>query len=223
MPKISELPAETTPTSDDLVPMVDLAGVVTKKLTLSGLAGGIAGFFASGAIAGSKLADDAVTDAKLDYPRWYQELGRTTLANANASIKVENFAAKKYLEIIFVLIASPNGARLRFNNDAGANYADRYTDNYSAGATLTSANQSLAGVASSNTPTFSHVRMSNYSGIVKLGIRDSAGGTTSAATAPSSAATTFMYASTSQVTTVEVFAPSGTFPAGSEVIVLGHD
>ena len=61
MVKISALPAEATPTSDDLLAMVDNAGAVTKKVTAEDLVTA----FPAGSIAGSQIADSGVTTAKI--------------------------------------------------------------------------------------------------------------------------------------------------------------
>jgi hypothetical protein len=49
LPKISELPAETTPESGDLIPIVDIAGAITKKITREDI------------LVGAPLPDDTVT------------------------------------------------------------------------------------------------------------------------------------------------------------------
>lgn len=115
MPKISELPAETTPTSDDLVPMVDMAGAITKRLTLTGLAGGIAGFFASGAIAGSKLADGAVTNAKLAaqpgeiggaWQSWTPTWTNLTVGNGTVTARYTHIGKLYHFNLVFTLGSS---------------------------------------------------------------------------------------------------------------------
>lgn len=56
--KITDLPALTTATPGDLLPIVDDSGSVTKKVTVDGL-------IATGSITTAKLADGAVTNAKV--------------------------------------------------------------------------------------------------------------------------------------------------------------
>lgn len=58
MVRITQLPAETTPTSDDLLAMVDNAGAITKKVTIEDLASG----FETGAIDGGAIRTDALAD-----------------------------------------------------------------------------------------------------------------------------------------------------------------
>lgn len=63
MPKISELPAETTPADGDLIPIVDIAGVITKKITRDDLFSGTA--LPANTVTTVGIADSAVTPAKL--------------------------------------------------------------------------------------------------------------------------------------------------------------
>lgn len=63
MVRITQLPAETTPTSDDLLAMVDNAGAITKKVTIEDLASG----FEPGSIDGDTLKDNSVGADKTDF------------------------------------------------------------------------------------------------------------------------------------------------------------
>jgi hypothetical protein len=62
---ISALTEDTSPTANDIVPMVDVETGTTKKTKLSTLAAAIASLFTAGSISGTKLADDTVPGLKL--------------------------------------------------------------------------------------------------------------------------------------------------------------
>ena len=63
--KITDLPANSVTANNDLVPMVDLSGNVTQKMTLTQLAAAVAAYLASGAVDAAKLTDATITNAKL--------------------------------------------------------------------------------------------------------------------------------------------------------------
>jgi hypothetical protein len=77
---------------------------------------------------------DTVTDTMLDYPRWWQEIGRTTLGVAGDTITISSLPARKYLRILVSVIPTGGtiGPSLRFNNDSGTSYAYRNSDNFGA-------------------------------------------------------------------------------------------
>lgn len=63
MPKISELSSETTPADGDLLAIVDIAGVITKKITRDDFLTGTA--LPNDTVTTAAIADGAVTPAKL--------------------------------------------------------------------------------------------------------------------------------------------------------------
>jgi len=176
----------------------------------------------------AKYADDSVTDAKLDYPRWWQEVGRTTLTVAGDTITVSSIPARKYL--MFQITTAATGgtinAVLTFNGDTATNYSTRVSDNFGAGAAA--ASQSSIGLANA-TSTDSYlyiVEMANISAVNKLarycGIRLNAAG---AASAPEVRQGFGKWANTSaQISSVTITnTGTGDYAIGSEVVVLGHD
>lgn len=87
----------------------------------------------------ANITDDAVTDDKLDYPRWYQEIGRSTLSVAGDTLSITSLPARKFLRIVvYALNSGALNLTMRFNNDSGANYAYRYSSNGSADTTAVS-------------------------------------------------------------------------------------
>jgi hypothetical protein len=178
----------------------------------------------------AKIDDGAVTPAKLSSEaKWWEEIGRTTLASAADTITVSSFSARKYLQIKVNVFGTGGtiDAYVRFNNDSGANYSRRMLDT-SAG---TSNGTSETGCLLTGAATFPNFRyegdVANVSAQEKIvnGLRTE---TTAAgaASAPIGVISIHKWANTSaQITRVDVvnLAGTGSFAAGSEVIILGHD
>lgn len=157
---------------------------------------------------------------------WWEELGRVTLASSGAAMTISSFTARKYLKIIVNHTQVGLVAELiRFNNDSGANYARRSGVNQGADTTTTSGTSwDLYG----DTSQVRHVEfeITNNLAAVKLGIYfiNVTGAIGSAATAPNRVEGIGMWANTAaQITRVDYLTSSGSFAAGSEMIILGHD
>lgn len=181
------------------------------------------------AIATGKIADDAVTDAKLDYPRWYQEIGRTTLAVAGDTISVTSLPARAYLKIIVNCKASGQlQLLLRFNSDSGTNYT-RQPVNASTTTVSTSSSVSQTSHALTGTSTgIGHVAIIEcfkFSGLNTWSTE------WRAVEVPATAATgqtarygQGAYFGSAAVTSIQIINNgTGDFAIGSEVIILGHD
>ena len=71
------------------------------------------------------------------------ELGRTTLGSATADISVASLADKRYYMILHNHLDNGTAIRLggRFNNDSGANYAERRSQNGGGDSTQTNATE----------------------------------------------------------------------------------
>jgi hypothetical protein len=173
---------------------------------------------------------DTVTDTMLDYPRWWQEIGRTTLVSAGDTITISSFPARKYLRILISVIATGGtiGPALRFNNDSGTSYGYRYSDNFggagSSGAGTTSIPFDAGAVVAY--PFFVTIDAVNISAQEKILIGHSVGqNTAGAANYPVNKELMGKWANTSnQITRVDVINPgAGDFAVGSEAVVLGHD
>jgi hypothetical protein len=184
--------------------------------------------FSETPLATTDIADDAVTDAKLDYPRFWQEIARTTLTVAGDTITVSDIPARKYLKIIFNLI--PTGGTISgvftFNSDSGSNYARRLS--IGGGADSTSLTQTSVPAFMSASATFQHhiYQVTNVTTSEKVGygtvIETSTAG---AGTAPNRNEGAFKWVNTSsQISSITVTnAGTGDFAIGSEVVVLGHN
>lgn len=208
-----------------------LAAVLNGGLDNANIATGAAidgSKLADGGITTTKLADDAVTDAKLDYPRWWPEIGRTTLSVAGDTISVTALPARKYLMLIFNAI--PSGAiapQLRFNNDASSNYNYRYLINYSSASGATSQSSITVDPASTASQTSGEVFIINNASKEKQVTAHVSGqGTAGAANQATSIEVTGKWANTTDaISRVDLInsGGAGDFAIGSELIVLGHD
>lgn len=177
----------------------------------------------------AKIADDAVTDNKLDYPRWWQELARTTLSVAGDTITVNSIPARKYLKVI-LLVLSPGqniGVRITFNNVTTTQYSFRKSDN--GGADTTTASSAYLEPTSAATlySVFAEIKIHNFATYEKLLYGDIVMSTATGSGAAPQVKQEFTgrWANTSdQITRIDVTNPgTGDFAIGSEVIVLGHD
>ncbi|HJQ08005.1 MAG TPA: hypothetical protein VJ836_00825 [Candidatus Saccharimonadales bacterium] len=177
------------------------------------------------AVTTAKITDDAVTDNKLDYPRWWQEIGRTTLSGSADSISVASLPARKFLKIIITTIASGSvSTLLRFNNDSAANYAFRVDSNGTGSSGVSQTSLFLDGASA--TSTYASAEVINVAAQEKLVTSISMSkGTAGAGNAPSLRVGAGKWANTAdQITRVDVVnTDAGDYLAGSEVIVLGHD
>ncbi len=186
---------------------------------------------ADGSIATAKLADDSVTDAKMDYPRFWQEIARTTLGVAGDTITVASIPARTYLKFIVKITATGGTATgvANFNNDTSTNYSERLSVNGAAD----TANTGAAGlifrpgtIVSGGNSVFI-AEFTNVAGVEKLGVGRGSGSITGLGdgTAPGRIETAMKWDNTSaQISEIDVTnSGTGDFAIGSEVIVLGHD
>ncbi len=182
---------------------------------------------ASNAVTTAKIADDAVTDDKLDYPRFWQEIARTTLTVAGDTITVSSIPARKYLRVIIYTTNSGQISQLlRFNNDSAANYS--YTTSSLGAAdtsTVSSTGVSITGGATYQM--YTTIEIMNTATLEKIGyFKRFNSNTAGAATAPTRMEGAFKWVNTSvQINRIDVTNPSGSgdFAIGAEIIVLGHD
>lgn len=180
----------------------------------------------------ANITDDAVTDAKLDYPRWWQEIGRTTLSGAGDTITVSSLPARAYLQIRAYCQASGGtlNVGMTFNGDTGNNYAYSSADLAAGGAIVTVTANAIIAVdsgapVSGSTPIYAIDIFNNSGGREKqvniLNQHSAAG----AGTAPTVTLVYGKWANTSAQINSVTFTNVGTgdFAIGSEVVVLGHD
>lgn len=175
----------------------------------------------------ANITNDAVTDDKLDYPRWWQEIGRTTLSSSADTITVSSLPARRYLRIQFVLIATGGtvDGQVIFNLDTATNYTHRFANDQAADTTTTSAaNVNIKSAAA--TMGMIDMQVLNISNQEKLFIAHgnigSAAGAASAVTRREMAG---KWANTSaQINSVRITnTGTGDYASGSEIVVLGHD
>lgn len=179
------------------------------------------------AVTTAKINTDAVTDDKLDYPRWYQEIGRTTLGSAGDTISVTSLAVRKYLKVVIFNIDNGSAVvhNLRFNNDTGSNYAFRTSLNGAADAS--SVSQTAIGFFPSTTArVYSVIDIVNVAAQEKLVTCNAVSrGAAGAGNNSDRQLSVGKWANTTDaITRVDVVnTGAGDFASGSEVVVLGHD
>lgn len=190
---------------------------------------------ANTSVTATQIAADAVTATKIDWAStgadagiWWEELGRTTLSGAGDTIDVQNLAARKYLRIQILTIATGGTTTMgiTFNNDTAGNYARQTNVNFGGVGDATSASAlDIAGGASAENK-MATVDFINVLAQEKIGqafVSESGGA--GAANAPDSVYNVLKWANTAaQITRVTVTnAGTGDYAIGSEVVVLGHN
>lgn len=184
-------------------------------------------YLGSASIDTADIATDAVTDDKMDYPRFWSEIGRTTLGSAGDTITVSSLPTMKYLKILVKLIDKTDviTTQLTFNNDGGNNYANRRSDGGGADATATSAAFiAMRGGVAENL--FTEVTVENTATKPKLASYVSVGeGADGAGNAPNRSIGTGKWHNVAdQITRVDITnGGAGDYDTGSEVVVLGHN
>lgn len=186
---------------------------------------------ANAAIAGSKLADDSVPAAKIDFGGsgagvWWEEIDRISLTPAGDTLSVASFDAKKYLRVI-VHILSTGGTTsgvMTLNGDTGANYSRRLTNNDTQGTVVSQTGLSLLNTAAQTA--LIDIEIVNAEDQEKLILGQiSESSTAGAGTAPGSLYVAGKWANTADQITTVTFTNGGTgnYAIGSQIIVLGHD
>ena len=179
------------------------------------------------AVTTDKIADSTVTFAKTT-GIWWEEIGRTTLTSAGDTITVSGLPARKYLRLMIFTISTggTNAGALRFNNDSGTNYTQRYADNDSADGVTSSAASIFVDVGFESTPVWVIIDLVNMTNQEKICIASvtciKASGSV---TAPTRRNTVGKWANTSsQINRIDLInGGTGDFAIGSEVVVLGRN
>ena len=157
---------------------------------------------------------------------FWEPLGSTTLATAGNNIEV-TFTAKKYLMV--KLYRKPTGAanaRWTFNNDGGANYAQRTSSRGGSDSTSIDQNYFTQYTYSNDDPSYSSTIIVNTAGAEKLGIQHEVNRRVSGAdNYPVRSESFFKWDNTSdQITTIDITnSKSGSYDVGSIIEVWGHD
>lgn len=176
----------------------------------------------------ANITDDAVTDDKLDYPRFWQEIGRTTLGSAGDTISVTSIPARRYLKLIIAYTGTggTTAPSIRFNNDSSALYANRQSASGGADATATGQTSFVLSGAESNISYYAEFEGINVTAQEKLFVghvvKTAVAG---AGTAPIRTEDVVKWANTSaQINRVDVLnVGAGDFAIGSQLVILGHD
>lgn len=224
MTKISNLPADSSPTTTDVVPTVDVESNTTKKSTLANL---ITLFF-------NNIPSNVVSAPKIDFGGagsgvWWEEIGRSTLGVAGDVLTVSSLPARKYLKIIVSYLGTGGtiDVNMRFNSDSGSNYAVTLASVGGSATTSTSQNAMIITGVATTPQSLVCMDVLNISAQEKLcQYNRSATNTAGASTAPSTTIFTGKWANTSsQISAVSIhnLAGTGDLAIGSEIVVLGHD
>ena len=156
---------------------------------------------------------------------FWQELANVELTSTSDDIDSGTFTAKKYLwvQIKSNKTGSPEG-KIQFNNDAGANYAERHEDNFGSDYTNTSRSWIDDYVMNGTGGGFLNMFIINESSKEKLVIVESQSNP-SGNNAPFSYKGVFKWANTSdQITSIKLFnTHSGDWTSGSSIKVWGSD
>lgn len=176
----------------------------------------------------TKIADDAVTAAKIDWAStganagiWWEEIGRASLT-ANADIlTVSSLPARKYLRLQVVQrIAGVANMLLRFNGDATASYNYRASNNGAADG-VASAASFLQLALDSDGSKFSVVDIYSQNGIPKFAMANTYINT---GLVPERREIVGNWTGTADITSLSVTnAAAGDMISGTEIVVLGHN
>ena len=220
--KVSGMPADASPTLDDLVMIVDTTNGENRRVTLSDLADLIS----------NNLSDGSVTADDIDFSTGvgWEEIARTTLGVAGDTITVDSIPPRKYLMIVVSGIASGGtlDTTFRFNNDSGTNYAHRYSTNHGAETAAVSKtnNPFESGSTDSGSVAFHYLYVLNIGTESKLlrwlaNSEDATGG----ATNPAVISGFGKWANTSvQISRFDwLNTGTGDVAIGSEVVIYGRD
>lgn len=170
----------------------------------------------------------SVGPTQLSTSVWWEEISRVTVSSGTV-LDTGTIPARKYLKLMLVDTgAGANGTDAVFNSDTGANYAYARTLNGSAFLNNTS-QTSLEIMGNYSGMQFATVEIINIAAIEKVlqctWISGPQAGTrNSAAQVPSHGEYSGKWVNTStQITRIKCTRRSGSFAAGSELVVLGHD
>lgn len=230
MPKIPALPPMSTAAADDMIPVEDASTGNTKYISLTVLKEWLQ--TVAGWVTTAMIGDSQINKSKIDWASgqiWWEELGRTTLTGNSTTITLNSLPARKYLRLIIKVIPTGGsaGVQLRLNNDSGNNYGRKYTIDFG-GMTSSGGDPqlTLSNIPSVN-PVYAQIDMINDQSREKIMIATGIDiGATGPTNTPSGRQTLAKWSNTTaQVTRVDVVQTSGTgsYAAGSELIVLGHD
>ena len=181
------------------------------------------------AIIARHIANNAISNAQMATDTFlWEKLADVTAGGTVTSISSGTITARAYLKII--VIVAPTGGTLnlgiRFNNDSGANYAERGSTNGGADATGVSLNQINTKTAIDANRQMTTGEWENTAAQEKLGIMQTVVRGSAGANAPERKVGVYKWVNTAtQITRVDAVDTGGTgdIASGSRLIVLGHD
>lgn len=157
---------------------------------------------------------------------WWEELGRTTVSSNTNTVTVSGFAARKYLKVFVNVVG--NGSvlsnQIRFNNDASAAYAYRYSQNGSADTTFTS-DTKWQTIGGSGLPNIQVIDILNITTVEKFFTSHVIISPPGAASIPDRIEYGGKWVNTSQqITRIDLINTlAGQFASGTVIVVLGHN
>lgn len=173
------------------------------------------------------MAETKVTDNELDYPRFWQEIGRTTLTSAGDTMTVSGLPSVKHMMLLIFVKAEGAGTidvRLRFNNDSGANYDYRASTNGSADGTAVG-QVSIGLVSTAFNGAVYITAYINPINTTQRAVMASAYLSENIGTAPTRREVMGKWTNTADlITRVDIYnAGTDNYQTNSEVVVLGHN
>lgn len=221
--KVSAMPADASPTTDDLIMTIDTGSGANKRVTLAELAALVSANISPGSISATEI--DYTTGGEV----WWEELGRA-IGPTSGTLEVNGFASKKFLRVFAIGIATGGvlDTGLTFNNDTGNNYAWRHSvnfgavvDNASSAAIAIESGQTDSGQMNSFFMDITNVAAQEKSYSYQNISQDAAG----AANLTANLVGLGKWANTSAAITRINWneTGAGTFATGSILVVLGHD
>lgn len=191
-------------------------------------------------VPGASIVPNSLTKSQIDWGLtggiWWEELGRTTLNSAAATIgiTINPALARTYLKVIFGIAGATNtvtALNLRLNNDFTSSYVSAYTnlDNtYGYGVNSTSGSIPLLGSTGTVwiSPTSMEIDILDNAGIIKfVGTCQNVVGSSnvSSINTGSRLVRGIYHQSGSRVTNVQISVGGANITAGSSLILLGHN
>lgn len=233
MPKIPALPPITSPDGADQLPIEDVSAGATKYITLTGIKTWLQSI--ASLITTAMIGDTQVTKSKLSFDSgiWWEELGRVSLSSSASSLSITGLPPKKYLKVRIQGNATGGtlSLGLQFNNDTANNYNFTVLYNGGGNAIFTaSGSQSKMQISTTFISGASfgfEIDITNPATFNKFISLSSVGDITNTATgyAPSLELYTGKWVNAAQITSINLMknAGTGSYGAGSDLIVLGHN
>lgn len=186
--------------------------------------------FNDGILVGRHYAANSITSAKIDWAAatgkvWWEELGRATASGgANPTSLSVTIASRRYLQILFKQFSGGVSltSTFRYNNDSGANYQYRTSEN---GGVDSNANAQTGFSLGANALEGMHgeYMVNNDASKYKVGHGFNTYWAAGATQIYRNSQATKWENNSVIISSVQMIATGGSYKDGSEIIVLGHD